>query len=207
MRRDSVFLLDGLTATEKAQCWSIGTNDERTFKKGAVIYSDEHVERALALVLEGSVRVYHGRVVMNELRAGEVFGAAALFGGEDPYPSTVTAHTACRILFLPQQTVSQWMAAIPRVGENYIRFLSDRIRFLNRRLSTLTAGQTDGKLWRYLLAHCDENDTVHLYGGMTALAESLDMGRSSLYRSMDTLTEAGKIRRHGNQIDIIIKEK
>ncbi len=206
MDKNNLFLLDGLTAAQKTACWSIDRGKERTFNKGAVIYSSEHAERALGLVLEGRVRVYHGRVVMNELQPGDVFGAAALFGGEETYHSTVTAHTACRILFLSQATVAQWMAAAPRIGENYIRFLSGRIRFLNRRLATLTAGQTDGKLWRYLLAHRDENGVVHLDGGMTALAKSLDMGRSSLYRCLDALVASGKIRRRGKEIDIIIKE-
>ncbi len=205
MDRNRLFLLNGLTETEKAQCWTIDAGYEQTFGKGAAIYSADHADRALALVLDGCVQVYHGRVMMNELHKGEVFGAAALFGGEEPYPSTVTAHTACRIRFLPQQTVSRWMAANPRVGENYIRFLSDRIRFLNRRLSTLTAGQADGKLWRYLLAHRDESGTVILKGGMTELAKTLDMGRSSLYRSLEALADAGKIRRHGKQIVIINK--
>ncbi len=206
MKRDALFLLAELTDEQKRLCWQIADSEETAFPKGAVIYAGEHVQRALALVLDGCVRVYHGRVVMNDLHAGDVFGAAALFGDEVPFPSKVTAHTACRILFLPQQTVSRWMMEIPQVGENYIRFLSDRIRFLNRRLSTLTAGDTDDKLWRYLLAHCDANGTVLLTGGMTALAETLDMGRSSLYRCLDTLAEAGKIRRHGKQINVIIKE-
>ncbi len=99
------------------------------------------------------------------------------------------------------------MAAVPRVGENYVTFLSDRIRFLNRRLSTLTAGQTDGKLWRYLLAHRGEDGVVSLPGGMTGLAETLNMGRSSLYRSLDALTAAGRICRQGKQIIVNHKEE
>ncbi len=206
MIKNTLFLLDGLSDADKADCWSIDAGYEQTFDKGAVIYSADHADRALALVLKGTVRVTHGRVVMNNLHAGDSFGAAALFGGDEPYPSTVTAHTACRVLFLPQQTVSRWMSVNPRIAENYIRFLSGRIRFLNRRLATLTAGQTDGKLWQYLLAHRDAQDIVQPDGGLSALAKSLDMSRSSLYRSLDVLVADGKIRRDGKTIEIIIKE-
>lgn len=207
MQRDRLFLFEGVSPTEKEHCWAIDSGEEAAFAKGEVIYDSEHAKRALALVLEGNVRVLHGRVVMNELGAGDVFGAAALFGEEDPYPTTVTAHTACRVLFLPQATVSAWIAAVPRVGENYIRFLSDRIRFLNRRLSTLTAGHTDGKLWRYLLAHRGEDGVVHLTGGIAELAKTLNMGRSSLYRGLDALTADGKIQRRGKDILITLKEE
>ncbi len=206
MRKNELFLLDGLRPADKKACWSIDPGYEQPFEKGSVIYDAGHAKRALALVLSGTVRVTHGRVVMNTLHTGDVFGAAALFGEDEPYTSTVTAHTACRVLFLSQRTVSQWMVVCPQVAENYIRFLSGRIRFLNRRLATLTAGQTDGKLWQYLLAHRDEHNLVRLDSGLTALANSLDMGRSSLYRNLDALVADGKIRRHGKIIEIIIKE-
>lgn len=207
MERDRLFLFEGLSPREKCHCWAIDGGEEAAFDKGAVIYDSDHAKRALALVLEGSVRVLHGRVVMNELHAGDVFGAAALFGEEDPFPTTVAARTDCRVLFIPQTTVSAWMVAVPRVGENYIRFLSDRIRFLNRRLATLTAGHTDGKLWRYLLAHRDENGVVRLTGGIGELARALNMGRSSLYRGLDALTADGKIERRGKEIRTTLKEE
>lgn len=207
MERDRLFLFEGVSPTEKDRCWAIDSGEEASFAKGEVIYDSERAKRALALVLEGSVRVLHGRVVMNELHAGDVFGAAALFGEEDPFPTTVAARTDCRVLFIPQATVSVWMAAVPRVGENYIRFLSDRIRFLNRRLATLTAGHTDGKLWRYLLAHRDGDGVVRLSGGIAELAKTLNMGRSSLYRGLDALTADGKIKRRGKEILITLKEE
>lgn len=207
MEYNALFLLDGLTSREKAHCWQLADCEPQTFKKGAVIYDSECAQRALAIILEGSVRVMHGRVMMNELIVGDVFGVAALFGNVEGFPTTVKAQTDCRILFIEQQAVSAWIKAVPRVAENYIRFLSERIRFLNRRLSTLTVEHTDGRLWCYLLAHRNENGVVSLPGGMTALAKTLGMGRSSLYRSLDALSEVGKIQRQGKQILITFKEE
>ena len=195
MTETTLFLWQGLTEQEIARCQDLAQTEECTFAKGQTVYDAQTAQRALAFVLEGRLRVFHGKVVMNDLHPGDVFGAAALYGSSEPYPSTVVAVTDCRILLIPQETVSLWMAAVPQVGENYVRFLSDRIRFLNRRLSTLTAGPADDKLWRYLLTHRDETGLVTLPGGMTELAERLDMGRSSLYRSFDALTDAGRIRR------------
>lgn len=206
MEKDTLFLLNGLTSEEKARCWRMASCEEQRYDKGQIVYDRGHVRRSLALVLEGHLQVMHGRAATNDLRPGDVFGAAALYGREEPYTSTVLAASACRVLFLPQETVSAWMAAVPRVGENYVAFLSDRIRFLNRRLSTLTAGPADGKLWRYLLTHRQADGTVSLPGGMTGLAKRLDMGRSSLYRSLDALTAAGKITRQGKYIIVNIKE-
>lgn len=199
----TLFLLRGLSAAEQEQYRAAIGAAPQSYRRGAVIYDRSRVRRALAWVLDGHLRVLHGRVVMNDLHPGDVFGAAALFGAEDAYPSTVMAATDCRVQFIGQETVSAWMAADPRIGENYIRFLSDRIRFLNRQLATLTAGQTDDKLWRYLQAHRDSAGVVPLPDGMGGLAEHLGMGRSSLYRSLDTLLAAGVIRREKKQIVLL----
>ena len=207
MQYASLFLLKGLTEEEKDVCRQLAETEEKTYCKGEEIYTPNRSQRALALVLEGHVRVLQGRVPMNDLLVGDVFGVAALFGTDEDYPSTVVAQSDCRILHIPQETVVRWMKEVPTVAQNYVAFLSDRIRFLNRRLSTLTAGQTDGKLWRYLLAHRDENGVVTVADGMSELAERLDMGRSSLYRSLDSLTELGKIRRERKKIYILKTEE
>ncbi len=206
MIETALFLFQGLSADEMDRCLGMAATQEQAYAKGDVVYDVQNVHRALAFVLEGHLRVFHGKVVMNDLHPGDVFGAAALFGSTEPYHSTVVAVTDCRLLLIPQETVSQWMAEIPKVGENYVRFLSDRIRFLNRRLSTLTAGPTDDKLWRYLLAHRNADGVVAL-PGMTELAERLDMGRSSLYRSLDALTDAGRIRRMDKHTILITMEE
>ena len=191
-----LFLLDGLTGEERERCLAMAT-DERCYQKGDVVCDAGCATRALVLVLSGGVRVYHGRVVMNDLEAGCVFGVAALFGEEEPYPTTVVAAAQTRVLFVPQETVTAWVTAYPRVALNYIAFLSGRVRFLNRRLSTLTAGQTDGKLWCYLTANREPDGCVHLPGGMATLAKTLGMGRSSLYRSLDALVADGRVVRRG----------
>ena len=207
MELDSLFLFEGLTEKNKDLCRRMAMTHKANYRKGDIIYSRDRSQKALALVLEGHVRVMQGRVVMNDLLAGDVFGVAALFGSGEEYFSTVVAETDCLILFIPQDTVVRWMATVPMVAENYVRFLSNRIRFLNLRLSTLTAGQADGKLWRYLLDHRDENGVVTVSEGMSQLAERLDMGRSSLYRSLDALTELGRIRRERRKIYILRTEE
>lgn len=207
MKYASLFLFEGLTEDEVERCRQIATTEEKTYRKGECIYTPEVSQKALAMVLEGHVRVWQGRVPMNDLLSGDVFGVAALFGTDEDYPSTVIAESDCRILYIPQETVISWMKAVPTVAQNYVAFLSDRIRFLNRRLATLTAGQADGKLWKYLLAHRDADGVVSVKEGMSELAERLDMGRSSLYRSLDALAQLGKIRRERKKIIILKTEE
>lgn len=207
MKNSSLFLLKGLTKDQLELCQRLAHTGEQSYCKGDTIYTPQTAKRALAMVMEGHVRVFHGHVPTNDLVEGDVFGAAALFGTDEEYPSTIVAESDCRVMFIPQETVVLWMKEVPQVAENYVGFLSDRIRFLNRRLATLTAGQADGKLWRYLLAHRDEDGVIFVEEGMSALAERLDMGRSSLYRSLDALALAGRIRRDRKKIYILQTEE
>lgn len=183
-----------------------------TFPKGAMIYSCHDFQRALGIVLCGAVQVSRTggdgrRVVMNTLFPGQIFGAAALFGECEAYVTEVDALRSAKVMFISQKVILDWMQQDYRIGENYIRFLSDRIRFLNQKIAGFTDGQADDRLKRYLLGHCSEDGQVTLPRSMVELAQSLNIGRSSLYRSLDALSAQGLIRREGKQMYVVSMER
>ena len=176
------------------------------FPKGARIFSGVHFRRALAMILSGEVQVFRAddgrRIVMNRLGAGQIFGAAALFGETDAYVTEIEALRATKLLFISQSRMSDYIARYPVVAENYIRFLSDRIRFLNRKIANFTNGPNGNRLYRYLLEHRQPDGLVNIPVSMVELAQSLNIGRSSLYRSLDALESEGWIHREGKSIRI-----
>lgn len=156
-------------------------------------------------MLQGEAQVWRAgedgrRVVMNRLPAGSVFGAAALFGECEAYVTEISALRRCAVLFVSQQQASDWMRGHYAIAENYIRFLSGRIRFLNQKIAEFTDGQTEDRLVRYFLDHRSGDGRVILPGSLTELAQTLNIGRSSLYRSLDALTASGAVRREGRRI-------
>ncbi|HIW73621.1 MAG TPA: Crp/Fnr family transcriptional regulator [Firmicutes bacterium] len=176
------------------------------YAKGSAIYTPRQFRRALGVLLSGRAEVTRTqggrRVLMNRLGPGDSFGAAALYGGGEAYVTEIRAVAGCRVLFLSQEAVGGMIRREPRVAENYIRFLSDRIRFLNRRIAGFTGGAADRRLARWLAERAGEDGEVRL-PGMTALADALNVGRSSLYRSVDSLADAGLLRREGRKIFIV----
>ena len=199
-----VFLFQGLQ-TEEIQVLCEALPEPETFAKGSRVYAPLRFRRAMGIVLSGELQVvqpggHGGRVVMNRLTTGEVFGAAALFGEAESYVTEIAALRPCVVLFLSQELVTGWMRAHFPVAENYIRFLTGRIRFLNGKIAGFTGGQADERLTGYLLAHRGEDGQVTLPGSLLELAQSLNIGRSSLYRSLDALTQSGAIRRQGRRI-------
>jgi len=117
-------------------CWAelfLQQNGQsRCFAKGEEIYSPAHYSKSLGILLRGKAVVERDQVLLNQLSAGECFGVAALFVQREQYVTTVRARTDCKVLFLSLEAM-QRLLENPQVSLNYIRFLSDRIQFLNRR--------------------------------------------------------------------------
>lgn len=176
------------------------------FSRGETICDPATAERALGIVLEGwaeAVAPTRERAVLAAFGPGDTFGAAALFGGEG-YVSRIRAVTGCTVLLLPEALLRQWFARCPRMAVNYIAFLSGRVRFLNGKIAIFTQDSAQHRLYRWLRANCDETGCLPEKLSMTKLAATLSMGRTSLYRAMEELAEAGLIVRDGKRIEVIL---
>lgn len=57
-------------------------------------------------------------------------------------------------------------------------------------------------MYRYLLEHRQPDGLVNIRVSMVELAQSLNIGRSSLYRSLDVLESEGWSHREGKSIRI-----
>ena len=208
IRRES-FLFRGLTAAELAAVSErIGEPDH--IEKGASVYTEQAFQRALGLVLSGELRVTRlgadgRRRTHNRLLPGDGFGAAALLcdaPADGTFVTEVVAYKASTVQFIQEETLLDLCRRYPRIAENYIRFLTDRIRFLNRAMNGAGGGTAEDKLRRYLLSHCDEMGRVTLPCSLSGLSARLDIGRSSLYRALEELARRGFLRRSGKEIII-----
>lgn len=171
-----------------------------SFPSGTVIYSRTRFRRAMGVVLEGKLSVLKGKdLLLNTLGPGGCFGVAALFCPAEDYVTTVRAKGAAAVVFLSDQWLVELFRRYPQTSVAYIAFLSQRIRFLNRKIDSFTAPTAQESLLRYLLDSAREG-RVEVAGGYSQLARALNMGRASLYRALDSLEGEGRIRREGKVI-------
>ena len=162
-----------------------------------VVYSPRHFRRSLAVVLSGQLQVTKGALAVSVLGPGDLFGAAALYSDEPEFASTITAKGPSRCLMLEQFLVNRLLAEHSQIRENYLRYLTGRIRFLSGRLQTLAQPGVEGKLARYLLANGGSSCPA------TELCRQLGMSRASLYRAFAALEAGGLIVRKGKAIAVI----
>lgn len=177
----------------------------REFDRDETIYSPKRFTRSLGVFLKGGASVTKGNLLVSELGRGDLFGAAALFNRREGYETTITALRPSLVAFFPEKLVALLMARCPQFCANYIRYLSERIHFLNRKIESLTAPGSAGKLSRYLLEECGESGTASC--NATELARRLDVSRASLYRAFEELEGAGAIRREGKKIAVLSRER
>ena len=180
------------------------------FKKGEVIYSSDNFSPAVGLVLKGAavaVTDNANAVVMKRFSAGMCFGAAAVFGNGDTYVSRIIAKKDTEIKLLNEELLTEIFALYPKTAINYIAFLSDKIRFLNGKLSVISCQNSEDTVYKYLISVTDTENYAQLPKSMTELSRMLGIGRATLYRCLDALEESGKILRENSKVKVIKNEK
>ena len=205
---ENLFLLKGLGDDQKKEIFTY-FESAVCFKKGEIIYSKKSFSNAIGYIVKGkaiAVTDNEDNIHLRTFEKGSCFGAAAIFGGNEDYISTITAKTDVKILFITEKVLREIFLKYPETSTNYIEFLSDKIRFLNTKLSVISCQSADDTVLKHLLCNIDKDNTVTLKS-MTLLASGLGLSRATLYRSLDSLQDKGIILRENNKVKVIKNEK
>ncbi len=188
--------------------------DERFYLKkyssGEVIYDQTKFQRALGIILKGSAKITTvdspKAIYLKTINAGSVFGVASLFGSNTEYVTQIIAKGAATACFFSQSLINDIINSNSNAALNYIQFLSDRIRFLNQKISAFTSGSAESRLAQYIAELPETEGIVTLTSGIKQLSDSLDIGRASLYRAFKTLESKKCIQRDGKNITILSRK-
>jgi len=174
------------------------------YDKSEQIWSDEtNYQRALGLVLDGTAQVKKERLLLSAHHKGDYFGLATLYAPVDFYATEIVALTPCRILFLNKHAIDGVLNAHPEAMKNYMAYMCERVYYLNAKLDTLIAGSAARRLEYHLRAIAAADSTGRLVcqiPSRTKLAQSLGLGRASLYRALDELMRQEIIKQEGADI-------
>ncbi|MBQ6568843.1 MAG: Crp/Fnr family transcriptional regulator [Clostridia bacterium] len=197
---NNLFLFNGLKSEEITSIVSMLPPPVKV-KKDEVIFSCGSFEKAVGVILSGKAVARSDKVIKNTFSEGSVFGAAAVYGAEEIYVSDIIAKSDCTVQFIPEDILKFAVAGYPACAENYITFLSDKIRYLNKRIKQYTGNTASSKLYRYLCDNAGEDKCVDIKN-MSALAALTGMGRTSLYRALGELEKNGEISRENGKIKV-----
>ena len=172
--------------------------------KGETVFSEGERSVRLCLVLKGSLEVSKGSLFMSSLRAGSISGMSVLFGEGNSFPTTVRAAENSRLLFISKEQLMSLFGRYPDILEKYLSLLSRKICFLNGRIESISAPDPAEALRNYLTDLAERNGSSSFELPLTGsrLASMLGIGRTSLYRAFDRLTEEGFLTKNGKSITI-----
>ncbi len=196
------FLFEGLSMSQKQRIFD-KLSKPVTVTKGSELYKNG----CLGILVSGNGTVKRiaddgHTVTVRTLLKDEVFGSASVFGNWKEGKSLITADCDCSVYYISEAVLKEIMSEHPAVAINYVSFLTDKIRFLNRRLDTFSAESTEQRIYEYFVSAADENGKIYVDFGMAELARRLKIGRTSLYRGLDALEKNGFIVRQKNIVTI-----
>ena len=185
-----------------------GNIEPMEYSADETILSPSEKRKKAVIFLSGAAEVYssdEGRnLLLRTFGEGDLVGVSNLFSTDD-FPSRVIAVKRCVVLEISPESFGKILESDNRAMYNYIAFLSKKIRYLNRKIVTLTAGSAERRLAYFLDTSIpeDKTDIAEITVQMNSLCEMLNLGRASLYRAADKLTDEGFIEREGKTIKVI----
>ncbi len=187
---------------------------EVNFARGETIFPCRETDQCLCVLRQGAATVYanssepNHAALLRTMEAGSVFGVHCVFSADVSPQSHIVAQKSCHVLLIPCALWEKILAAHPATMASYIRFLTQRIQFLNRKICFLTAGSAERRLALYLLSEIpEENVPVTLDISVVSLADLLNLGRASLYRAMDQLSTDGFLVRNGREYRLLMRNE
>ena len=181
--------------------------EAKHFEPGEIIYSPNSFENKIGFVFEGECQIEKikenkANLPLNKILKYDSFGIIAAFACEDSYPSQITAKKTTTIIFITKSDVLTLIKESHRVSLNLILFMSDRIAFLNKKITTFSSDTVEQKFSNFLINEAAKRNCLALSLNISKIATTLNVGRASLYRAIDSLLESKIIKLENKKIII-----
>lgn len=203
-----VFLFDSVKRETLVSIINDITPEIRDFSHKEIIYSPTDYEKKVGFIASGECSVEQikadGKAVpLNLLRAGDCFGIMAVLSDEPEFPTRITAVKDTRVIFITKQKLLSILKKHPAVSMNLIYFLSRKITFLNKKISTFTSDSVEDKLACFLLQEYRRLGSTEIPFNCQRTAKVVNAGRASLYRAISALSESNTIKLQNKKIYIL----
>ena len=181
----------------------------KVYNSGEIVSGPETNVGYLGVILRGKGEVFSPDpvkdVLINTVSVGDAFGYEKLFGKGNSLQTRIVSKGGTRVLLIPEASLCQLIENDKTVMYNYMRLTSENTRLLNEKIMYFTAGSTERRLALYLTSLGKK--TIRMSISMTDLANTLDVGRASLYRAFDKLSDDGYIIRSEKVVLILDREE
>lgn len=183
--------------------------EQRSFRRGDVIYSCGDCVQSMGMVMSGSVEIssidfWGNKSVLDRVSPGLVFAETYACLQNEPLQVTVSAAEACEILFL---NIGRMFSACPNTCSSHQKLIANMLMIsaqknlkLSRRMLHTSPKTIRGKLISYLSDQAMLNDSneFDIPFKRQPLADYLGVERSAMSRELGKMRDEGLLQTHKN---------
>ncbi|MBP5574798.1 MAG: Crp/Fnr family transcriptional regulator [Bacilli bacterium] len=176
--------------------------------KGNIIYHEGDTCENIGIIVSGKVDIvsysFEGKeILINSLKAGDIFGNNLLFSSSPIYKGDVIAKEKCVIAFINKENLIFLLQNNTEFLNIYLNIQSDFGKTLNARIQLLSFPNAEERLQYY----ASKNNNVIEFKNVTTLAATIGVQRETLSRLLTSLIERHLIKKEKGKITFIKKKR
>ena len=176
--------------------------------KGNIIFHEGDACESIGIIISGKVDIvsysFQGReMLINSLKAGELFGNNLIFSSSPVYKGDVIAKEKAVIAFINKEDLVTLLQNNKEFLELYLQAQSDKAKLLTARIQLLSFPNAEERLFYY----ASKNHNVIEYKNVTTLAATIGVQRETLSRLLTSLIERHLIKKEKGKITVLKKKR
>ena len=176
--------------------------------KGNIIFHEGDACESIGIIISGKVDIvsysFQGReMLINSLRAGEIFGNNLIFSSSPIYKGDVIAKEKAVIAFISKEDLITLLQNNKEFLELYLQAQSDKAKLLTARIQLLSFPNAEERLFYF----ASKNHNVIEYKNVTTLAATIGVQRETLSRLLTSLIERHLIKKEKGKITVLKKKR
>ena len=176
--------------------------------KNSIIAHEGDVCENIGVIVSGKIDIvsyaFKGKeMILNSLKAGDIFGNNLIFSSDPIYRGDVIAKEKCVIAFINKENLIFLLQNNQDFLKLYLQAQSDFGKSLNARIQLLSFTNAEERLFYY----ASKNDNVITFKNVTALAAQIGIQRETLSRLLTSLVNRHLIKKEKGKITFIKKRR
>lgn len=176
--------------------------------KNSVINHEGDLCENIGVIISGKVDIvsysFQGKeMILNSLKAGDIFGNNLIFSSEPIYRGDVIAKEKCVIAFINKENLIYLLQNNQEFLTLYLKAQSDFGKSLNARIQLLSFTNAEERLVYY----ASKNDNVITFKNVTTLAAQIGIQRETLSRLLTSLVKRHLIKKEKGKITFLKKRR
>ena len=176
--------------------------------KNSVINHEGDICENIGVIVSGKVDIvsyaFKGKeMLLNSLKAGDIFGNNLIFSSDPVFRGDVIAKEKCVIAFINKENLMFLLQNNQEFLKLYLQAQSDFGKSLNARIQLLSFTNAEERLFYY----ASKNDNIITFKNVTTLAATIGIQRETLSRLLTSLVKRHQIKKEKGKITFLKKKR